>query len=125
MVRRHGLQVGLKSRSYSKSSHTCDDLLTHNPSRLAIRHQLRTHGSTFTAEEVQIIDSKHIRLQKLIETFENQADSFLLHQGHMDDTSISSLGHYDEYDHVDDAETSIGKGTKHSGPTYHYTTITT
>jgi hypothetical protein len=42
----------------------------------------------------------------------------------MDDTSISLLGHYDEYDHVDDTDTSIGKGIKHSGPTNNYTANT-
>jgi hypothetical protein len=53
--------------------------------------------------------------------FERQADSFLLHQSGIDDPTISSLGHYDEYDHVDDIGNSNSKDAKHSGPTSHHT----
>lgn len=70
-------------------------------SRLAIRYQLRRHGSKLTTEDAQAIENKRIRLQQLIDVFERQADSFLLHQSRMDDHPVSSLGHYDEYDDLD------------------------
>jgi hypothetical protein len=54
-----------------------------------------------------------MRLQRLIDMFEHQADSFLLHQGRIDDPPISSLGHYDEYDHVDYLGNSGDKDTEH------------
>ncbi|KAH9013825.1 hypothetical protein EDB83DRAFT_2233173 [Lactarius deliciosus] len=70
--------------------------------QLAIRYQLRAHGLRVTTEEAQIIENKRSRLQKLIDMFEHQGDSFLLHQQPTDDSPISPLGDYDEYDHVDD-----------------------
>jgi hypothetical protein len=53
-----------------------------------------------------VIDSKRIRLQKLIDTFELQADGFLLHHGSMNDMPIQSLQDYAEYDHVDEIDDS-------------------
>ncbi|KAH8985052.1 hypothetical protein EDB86DRAFT_2810433 [Lactarius hatsudake] len=70
--------------------------------QLAIRYQLRAHGLRVTTEEAQIIENKRSHLQKLIDMFEHQGDSFLLHQQPSDDSLISLLGDYDEYDHVDD-----------------------
>ncbi|KAH8980042.1 hypothetical protein EDB86DRAFT_3088268 [Lactarius hatsudake] len=70
--------------------------------QLAIRYQLRAHGLRVTTEEAQIIENKWSHLQKLIDMFEHQGDSFLLHQQPSDDSPISLLGEYDEYDHVDD-----------------------
>jgi hypothetical protein len=75
-------------------------------SRLAIRYQLRTSGSQMTLEESQTIENKRSRLQKLIDMFEHQADSFLLHHQPMDEIAIQSLVDYAEYDHVDDIEDS-------------------
>ncbi|KAI9443894.1 hypothetical protein H4582DRAFT_2071441 [Lactarius indigo] len=45
------------------------------------------------------INSEHM---KLIDIFEHQGDSFLLHQPLADDSSIVPLGDYEEYDHMDD-----------------------
>lgn len=73
---------------------------------MAIRYQLRSGGADLTIEELQIIENKRNRLQKLIDMFEHQADGFLLHHQPMDDVSISSLGDYAEYDHVDDIDDS-------------------
>jgi hypothetical protein len=46
--------------------------------RLAIRHQIRMHGSEPASEEEQVIENKRGRLQRLIETFVYQADSHVL-----------------------------------------------
>ncbi|KAI9446284.1 hypothetical protein H4582DRAFT_1804475 [Lactarius indigo] len=69
---------------------------------LAIRYQLRAHGLKINTEEAQVIENKRSCLQKLIDIFEHQGDSFLLHQPLADDSSIVPLGDYEEYDHVDD-----------------------
>jgi hypothetical protein len=74
--------------------------------RLALRYQLRTSGSNITLEDSQIIENKRIRLQKMIDMFAHQADSFLLHHQSVDDLPVSSLGDYDEYDHVDEMDDS-------------------
>ncbi|KAH9048857.1 hypothetical protein EDB84DRAFT_1556524 [Lactarius hengduanensis] len=74
--------------------------------QLAIRYQLQSHGMN-TIEESQIIENKHIRLQKLIDMFSHQADAFLLHHQPIDDAPIPSLGDYAEYDDVDDMDDSI------------------
>ena len=74
--------------------------------RLALRHQLRSGHSRLTSEESQIIENKRIRLQKLIDMFEHQADTFLLHHQPMHDLSISPLGDYAEYDHSDGLDDS-------------------
>jgi hypothetical protein len=84
-------------------------------SRLAIRYQLRSHGSKLTTDEAQIIENKRSRLQKLIDMFEHQADSFL----HTDDSPVSPLDDYDEYDHIDEVINSRSKGITHTGPTTH------
>jgi hypothetical protein len=80
--------------------------------RLSLRHQLRT-GVHLTLEESQIIENKRIRLQKLIDMFARQADSFLLHHQSIDDLPISSLGDYEEYDHIDDMDDSGVPGLNH------------
>lgn len=74
--------------------------------RLAIRYQLRTHGSRLTSEDAQIIENKRNCLQKLIEIFAHQANSHLLQHRVTDDAPISSLGDYSEFDHVDSLDTS-------------------
>jgi len=75
-------------------------------SRLAIRYQFRSQGSTLTVEDAQILENKRNRLQKLIDMFEHQADGFLLHHQATDDVQVSSMGDYAEYDHVDDMDDS-------------------
>ncbi|KAH8977209.1 hypothetical protein EDB86DRAFT_3092913 [Lactarius hatsudake] len=87
--------------------------------QLAIRYQLRAHGLRVTTEEAQIIENKRSRLQKLIDMFEHQGDSFLLHQQPSDDSPISLLGDYDEYDHVDDLGVPGETDDNHSGYASH------
>lgn len=53
-------------------------------------------------DDAQTLENKRIRLQKLIEMFEHQADAFLLHHRPTDDVPISSMGDYAEYDYADD-----------------------
>jgi hypothetical protein len=53
--------------------------------------------------------------------FEHQADSVLLHQDHADDSPISSLGDYDEYDHADDPVNSGDTDSEYPGITFHPT----
>jgi hypothetical protein len=73
--------------------------------RLTIRHQLRSGGSQLTLEETQIVENKCIHLQKLIDTFEHQADVFLHHRP-VYDFPISTLDDYAEYDNSDDTDDS-------------------
>ncbi|KAH8990628.1 hypothetical protein EDB86DRAFT_3080255 [Lactarius hatsudake] len=87
--------------------------------QLAIRYQLRAHGLRVTTEEAQIIENKRSCLQKLIDMFEHQGDSFLLHQQPSDDSPISLLGDYDEYDHVDDLGVPGETDDNHSGYASH------
>ncbi|KAH9017156.1 hypothetical protein EDB84DRAFT_1276642 [Lactarius hengduanensis] len=54
-------------------------------------YQLRAHGLKITTEEAQVIENKRSRLQKLIDMFEHQADSFLLHEPLADNSPISPL----------------------------------
>jgi hypothetical protein len=59
-----------------------------------------------TSEEAQVLENKRFRLQKLIEMFEYQADSYILWHRVVDDAPISSLGDYAEFDHVDNLDVS-------------------
>ena len=70
-------------------------------SRLAIRHQLLVHGSTLTPGEIQVIENKQGRLQRLINAFEHQADLFLLQQSSLDDVAIYPVCNYTQYDQPD------------------------
>jgi hypothetical protein len=88
-------------------------------SRLAIRYQLRNPGSQLTMEEAQILENKRNRLQKLIDMFEHQADSFLLNHQPTDDIPISSMGDYAEYDHADDIDDSGIPGPSHMARSGH------
>ncbi|KAH8999801.1 hypothetical protein EDB86DRAFT_2828087 [Lactarius hatsudake] len=54
--------------------------------------------------------------------FEHQGDSFLLHQQPSDDSPISLLGDYDEYDHVDDLGVPGETDDNHSGYASHHRT---
>jgi hypothetical protein len=120
MVRHHGSHVGSKSRSFSECLPINDILCIHSLSRLAIKYQLRANGSKLTSEDAQIIENKRIRLQRLIDMFEHQADSFLLHQGRMDDAPISSLRNYDEYDNVDSLDHASDRDTESASlPSHH------
>ena len=48
--------------------------------RLALRYQLKYHGAKLTSEEAQVIENKQGCLQKLIDKFQLQADTFIHHQ---------------------------------------------
>jgi len=67
------------------------------------------HGSTLTPEEVQVIDNKQGRLQKLISAFEHQADIFLFQQGSPDDVALLPVCNYSQYDHPHQPDISMGK----------------
>ena len=73
----------------------------HIISRLAIRHQLQVHGSRLTPEEAQVIDNKQGHCQRLINTFQHQADSFLLRRSSLDDLPIFPVCEYTQYDQPD------------------------
>jgi hypothetical protein len=74
---------------------------------LAIKHKLRTHKTELSVDDAQIIENKWSRLQTLINVFENQADTFLVHTTLVDDPLISPLDDYDEFDHTyDDGSSS-------------------
>ncbi|KAH9023351.1 hypothetical protein EDB85DRAFT_1870789, partial [Lactarius pseudohatsudake] len=70
-----------------------------------LQYQLRAHGLKITTEEIQVIENKRSRLQTLIDIFEHQGDSFLL-QPLTDDSPISPLGDYAQYDHLEDLTNS-------------------
>lgn len=91
--------------------------------RLALRYQLRTHSSRLTTEQAQTIENKRTRLQKLIDMFENQADSILLHQQGPDDSPILLMKDYDEYDYVDDVDNSIDTDEDHAGSSARHPTL--
>jgi hypothetical protein len=52
-------------------------------------------------EKEQSIENKCIRLQRLIEMFQRQADSYILHHEAIDDIYISSPADFSQFDHVD------------------------
>ena len=74
--------------------------------RLALRYQVRSGGPRPTLEESQTLENRRIRLQKLIDMFQHQADSFILQNKAMHDLPISLLHDYDDYDNVDDMDDS-------------------
>jgi hypothetical protein len=53
--------------------------------RLAIRYHLRRYGSNITRDEMETIDNKRDRLQRLIDIFEHHGDSILHTQELTDD----------------------------------------
>ncbi|KAH8985344.1 hypothetical protein EDB86DRAFT_2810252 [Lactarius hatsudake] len=73
--------------------------------QLAIRYQICAYGLKITTEEIQVIENKRSCLQTLIDIFEHQGDSFLL-QPLTDDSPISPLGDYAQYDHLEDLTNS-------------------
>jgi hypothetical protein len=101
MVRHLGFRAVLKFRRFSKRTILIPISNAHIFQRLAIRYQLRTYGSQISSDEAQIIDHKRSRLQKLIEAFEHQANSYVLRHQTLDDARTSSLGDYSQFDNVD------------------------
>lgn len=90
--------------------------------RLALRYQLRYHGAKLTPEEAQVIENKQGRLQKLIDKFQHQADSFILHQHSLDHPRILPVDDYHQFDNVDLLESSPSLGVEESGPSLHKST---
>lgn len=76
----------------------CQPLHWHNVTRLAIRHQLKVHGSNITAEAAQSIESKRTRLHNLIDAFHTRADLFLPRRNHIDDLPESQPTDDDVFD---------------------------
>jgi len=74
--------------------------------RLAIRYELQTNGSQLTMEKAQVLESKHSCLQNLIEMFEHQADSYILHHKALENVQIASLTDYIEFDNADNLDDS-------------------
>jgi hypothetical protein len=50
---------------------------------------------------MQIIENRQDRLQTLIDKFNHQADSFILHKKHADIPEISAIKDYSQYDNID------------------------
>ncbi|KAF8261054.1 hypothetical protein EI94DRAFT_1608583 [Lactarius quietus] len=88
--------------------------------QLAIRYQLRSEGAQFTIEDEQILENKRTQLQKLIDTFEHQADAFLFNDELSEDIPMSPLGDYSEYDHADDIDDSGVPGQSNAPPSGHH-----
>jgi hypothetical protein len=70
--------------------------------RLALKYQLQCHKSKLTPEETQVIENKQGHLQTLIDKFEWQADSFILHYQSMEIPKISPISDYNQYDNYGD-----------------------
>lgn len=67
-------------------------------------------------EDAQILENKQTRLQKLIDMFAHQSDTFLLNHEFAEDVPMSPLGDYSEYDHADDIDDIDESGVPgHSG----------
>ena len=71
------------------------------------------HGSSLTPEEVQVIDNKQGRLQRLINAFEHQADLFLLWQSSLDDVAIHPVRNHTQYDQLDQPGAPSGMDLEH------------
>ena len=78
MVRCPGFPVELKSRRCSEPIILLRISNAKIYFRLAIRYELRK-SSSHTIDKAQVIENKRSHLQKLIEMFEHQVDSYLLH----------------------------------------------
>ena len=74
------------------------------------------HGSTLTPEEAQVIDNKQGRLRRLINTFDHNADTFLLHQHSIDDAPIFHFSDYTQYDQPDQPDISLGMDVEQPAP---------
>ena len=86
--------------AFSFPGHICSGF------RLALRYQVRSGGPRLTLEESQTLENRRIRLQKLINMFQHQADNFILQNKAMHDLPISFLHDYDDYDDIDDMDDS-------------------
>ena len=60
-----------------------------------------------------------VTCKKLIDKFQHQADTFILHQHGLDHPKISPLDDYDQFDNVD---SSLGLDEEEGGPSRHRTT---
>ncbi|KAI9434476.1 hypothetical protein H4582DRAFT_2176278 [Lactarius indigo] len=85
--------------------------------QLVICYQLWSQGSKLTIEDSQVLENKCNHIQKLIDMFEHQADTFLHHHQNTDDVPVWSMGDYAEYDNVDNIDGSRHPGL---GPSGHY-----
>jgi hypothetical protein len=65
---------------------------------LALRYQLKVHGSKLSTEAAQSIESKCARLQDLIDAFQTRADFFLPHRHSIDDLPALLLTVDDVFD---------------------------
>ena len=72
---------------------------------MAIRYQRRIQRSKPNIEAAHSIDSKRNRLQKLMDAFEIQADQYL-HQLRLDDSPISTMADYEEFNVRDGPDNS-------------------
>jgi hypothetical protein len=72
---------------------------------LALRYQLKVHGSKLSTEAAQSIESKCAHLQDLIDAFQTRADFFLPHRHSIDDLPASLPA-------VDDVFDSAGEPLK-------------
>ena len=77
-------------------------MFTHMTCRLALKYQLRCHKAKLTLEEAQVIENKQGRLHALIDKFERQADSFILHYKSTEIPKISPIPDYNQYDNYGD-----------------------
>jgi hypothetical protein len=55
-------------------------------------------------EDAQILENKQTCLQKMIDIFAHQSDSFILNHEPTEDLLMSFLGDYLEYDHADNID---------------------
>ena len=93
------LGIGIQEMQYVDALaavHIC--IYAHMVCRLALKYQLRCHKSKLTPEETQVIENKQGRLQTLIDKFEHQADSFILHYQGTEIPHISPISDYNQYD---------------------------
>jgi hypothetical protein len=82
---------------------------------LALRYDLRTHGTKHTLAESQAIYNWQGRLQKLIDKFEHQADTYILHQYITDVPQLSFLNDYIQYDNAGLLDGSPGLDLQQAG----------
>ena len=107
MGRHHGLHPVLRSKNSSMFMHTYDIHRTNILSRLVIKHTLHGQKSEPSSEDEQMIDNKRAHLERLINVFEHQADTFLHDQSSVEDYPISLLGDYGGFDISDVAPDAI------------------
>jgi hypothetical protein len=69
--------------------------------RLALQYDLHIHGAKHTLEESLAIHNQQGHLQKLIDKFEHQANTFILHQCITDIPQLSSIDDYIQYENAD------------------------